>query len=101
LAELLELGVDRGVLIVDVTRGQAADEAGLRGGQRNVRVGDFIVPVGGDILIAIDGSPLRDMGDLVQYLETETRVGQRVELTVVRDGQERTVAVTLGEQPRS
>ncbi len=101
LAEVLELPVERGVLVIDVTRGQAAAEAGLRGGQRNVRVGDYIVPVGGDILIAIDGSPLRDMGDLVQYLETRTEVGQRVELAVVRDGHERIVAVTLGEQPRS
>jgi putative serine protease PepD len=101
LAELLDLPVERGVLIIDVTRGEAAAEAGLRGGQRNVRVGDYVVPVGGDILIAIDGSPLRDMGDLVQYLETRTEVGQRVELTVVRDGEERIVAVTLGEQPRS
>ena len=100
LAELLELDVDRGVLVIDVTRGQPAAEAGLRGGQRNVRVGEYIVPVGGDIVIAIDGSPLRDMGDLVQYLETRTEVGQRVELTVVRSGEERIIAVTLGEQPR-
>jgi S1-C subfamily serine protease len=99
LAELLDLSVERGVLVVEVTRGQAAAEAGLRGGQRNVRVGDYIVPVGGDILIAIDGSPLRDMGDLVQYLETRTEVGEQVELTVVRDGEERIFTVTLGEQP--
>jgi len=100
LAELLDLSVERGVLVVEVTRGQAAAEAGLRGGQRNVRVGEYIVPVGGDILIAIDGSPLRDMGDLVQYLETRTEVGEQVELTVVRDGEERIFTVTLGEQPR-
>ena len=101
LAELLELPVERGVLVIDVTRGEAAAEAGLRGGQRNVRVGEYIVPVGGDILIAIDGSPLRDMGDLVQYLETRAEVGQRVELTMVRDGEELVLAVMLGEQPSS
>lgn len=101
LAELLDLSVERGVLVIDVTRGEAAAEAGLRGGQRNVRVGEYIVAVGGDIVTAIDGSPLRDMGDLVQYLETRTEVGQRIELTVVRDGEERIFTVTLGEQPRS
>jgi S1-C subfamily serine protease len=101
LAELLELPVERGVLVIEVTRGEAAADAGLRGGRRNVRVGEYIVPVGGDILVAINGSPLRDMGDLVQYLETRSQVGQPVELTVVRDGEERIFAVTLGEQPRS
>lgn len=101
LADVLDLPVERGVLIIDVTRGQAAASAGLRSGDRRVRVGSYIVPVGGDIVIGIDGTNMRGMEDLVRYLETKTQVGQLVELTIMRDGREQLIQVLLGEQPRS
>jgi S1-C subfamily serine protease len=101
LAELLDLPVERGVLVAEVTRGQAAANAGLRGGDRGVRVGSYVVPVGGDILIGIDGASVRAMEDIVRYLETKTEVGQLVELTIMRDGREQVVQVRLGEQPRN
>jgi S1-C subfamily serine protease len=101
LADLLDLPVERGVLIVEVTRGQAAASAGLRGGQRQVRVGNYVVPVGGDIVTSIDGEKIREMGDLVKYLETKTEVGQLVDLTILRNGNEQSIQVNLGEQPRS
>jgi len=100
LAELLNLPVERGVLIVEVVSGQAAAGAGLRGGQRQVRVGDYTIPVGGDILTAIDGVRIREIGDLVKYLETRTEVGQTVTVTIMRDGREQDLRVELGEQPR-
>jgi putative serine protease PepD len=101
LADVLDLPVERGVLVIDVTRGQGAASAGLRGSDRQVRVGSYIVPVGGDIVIGIDGTGIRGMEDIVRYLETKTQVGQLVELTIMRDGQEQLVQVLLGEQPRS
>jgi S1-C subfamily serine protease len=101
LAELLDLPVERGVLVAEVTRGQAAANAGLCGGDRGVRVGSYVVPVGGDILIGIDGASVRAMEDIVRYLETKTEVGQLVELTIMRDGREQVVQVRLGEQPRN
>ncbi|MEM4724045.1 MAG: trypsin-like peptidase domain-containing protein [Candidatus Hadarchaeum sp.] len=100
LAQALELPVERGVLILEVTPGQAAARAGLRGGQRRVRVGSYVIPVGGDILIGIDGRKIKEIGDLIKYLETETEVGQQVTLTIIRDGREMTLQATLGEQPR-
>jgi 2-alkenal reductase len=89
------------MLITAVEYGQAGARAGLRGGQRRVQVGRYVVPVGGDILIAIDGVKIRETGDLVQYLETKTEVGQLVTLTIVRNGQEQTVQAQLGEEPRN
>ncbi|MGQ9492879.1 MAG: S1C family serine protease [Anaerolineae bacterium] len=100
LAQALDLPVERGVLILEVTPGQAAARAGLRGGQRRVRVGSYIIPIGGDILIGIDDRKIKEIGDLIKYLETETEVGQRVTLTIMRDGREMTVQAILGEQPR-
>jgi S1-C subfamily serine protease len=101
LSDLLGLPVERGMLIIEVGQGPSAGaRAGLRGGQRRAQVGNYVVPVGGDIITAVDGTRVREVGDLFQYLETKTQVGQWVTLTVVRDGQEQTVRAELGEQPR-
>jgi 2-alkenal reductase len=99
LADPLGLPVTRGVLISEVTAGTAAARAGLRGGDREVTVMGVPVKVGGDIIVAIDGYELRDFDDLIAYLVRETEVGQEAVLTIVRDGEELEVPVTLGERP--
>jgi S1-C subfamily serine protease len=100
LAQALELPVERGVLIQQVIPGQAAASAGIRGGDRRVRVGGRVLVIGGDIIVAIDGNRIQAVGDLFRYLETKTQVGQVVDLTIARDGEEQIVRVELGEQPR-
>jgi len=55
--------------------------------------------VGGDIITAINGQPIANFQELTVYLEAETRVGDKVEVTLIRDGEEITVAVTLAERP--
>jgi 2-alkenal reductase len=54
---------------------------------------------GGDLIVAIDGQPVNDFGDLNSYLVFNTRPGQTVELTVWRDGREIEIPMTLGERP--
>jgi len=61
------------------------------------RLGDVFL--GGDLVTAIDGRPLRRVDDLVIYLENYKRVGETVTLSVLRDGQPLTLTVTLGERP--
>ncbi len=100
LAQALELPVERGVLIQQVIPGEAAASAGIQGGGRRVRIGGVVLVIGGDIIVAIDGNRIQAVGDLFRYLETRTRVGQEVDLTIIRDGEEQTVPVELGEQPR-
>ena len=101
LAKGLNLPVDRGLLLAQLYQGGPADRAGLRGGNRRVRVGNYIVIAGGDIITAINGTEVKSMEELTVYLETKTKVGQVVELTVLRDGQRMTVKVKLGERPES
>ncbi len=100
LAEILELPVKRGIMIFEVVPGQAAARAGIRGGDRRVRVGRYTLLIGGDIVIAIDGSNIQEMSDLTKYLETKTEVGQLVDVTVVRDGSEQTIQVQVGQEPQ-
>ena len=99
LAEPLDLPTDEGVLVTEVQPGTAAAEAGLRGGDREVEVMGRPVIAGGDIITAIDGESLRTFDDLVAYLVSDTEVGQRVTLTVLRDGREIELSATLGERP--
>ncbi len=96
----MEVPVEHGVLIIDVVPGGPAARAGLRGTQREVRYENLIVPVGGDIITAINDHPIETERDLIVYLETRTEVGQTVEVTIIRDGQERTLPATLGELPQ-
>ena len=52
------------------------------------------------IIVSIDGQPLRSEQDLLYYLDTETVVGQTVELAIYRDGQPQTLEVALEARPR-
>lgn len=91
---------DTGLLVLEVVRGGPADKAGIRGGSRVARIGRYRVPVDGDIIIGIDGQPVEDFQTLTVYLETETTIGDTVELTILRDGKELVVPLTLEEEPR-
>lgn len=96
----MRMPVREGLLIVEtVTNGPAA-RAGLRAPQRVVQVGNTRVPVGGDVIVRINDAPIRTFQDLTVYLETKTRSGEMVTVTVIRDGREQNIRVRLGTQPR-
>ncbi len=90
---------EEGVLILEVVPGSPADEAELRGGQRVVRIGNAELPVGGDVIVAVNGEEITGWSDLNIYLELNSGVGETVDLTVLRDGEERMVPLTLEARP--
>ena len=94
----VDIDVDAGLLILETVPGGPADQAGVQGGDRVVQFGEFSLPVGGDVLVAIDEQPLRSNRGLTLYLDTQTQVGQQVTLTVVRNGEELVIEATLGER---
>jgi S1-C subfamily serine protease len=96
----VDIAVDNGLLILEAVTGGPAAQAGVRGGDHIVRFGRYNLPVGGDVLTAIDGQVLQTSRDLTMYLDTRTEIGQTVRLTVVREGQEMTLEATLGERPQ-
>ncbi|MSP14627.1 MAG: PDZ domain-containing protein [Chloroflexi bacterium] len=53
------------------------------------------------MILAVDGQPVKDFGDMVTYLARNTQVGQTVNLTVLRQGTQVTVKVTLAARPAS
>jgi 2-alkenal reductase len=58
-----------------------------------------VTPVGGDVVVAIDGQTVGSFEDMLTYVALETVPGQTVELTILRGGQEIKVPVTLGKRP--
>jgi len=91
----------RGALVMEVIAGSPADKAGLQGSTRQVTIGGRQVAVGGDVIIAFDGVPIRSFDELVSVLGAQSRPGQTVTLTVLRDGAERDIRLTLQERPKS
>lgn len=100
IAERMGLSRDQhGVLVVDVTPDSPAEEAGLIGSDRLVTIEEQEVRLGGDLIIQIDSQPIQDFEDLTAYLARHTENGQSVNLTLLRDGQEEVVKLTLGVRP--
>jgi len=90
----------RGALVADVTAGGPADKAGLRGNDQQTQINGVSVPVGGDVIVAVDGRPVQQFDDLLSYLARNTEVGQKITLTVLRGGKEMTVDLTLAARPQ-
>jgi S1-C subfamily serine protease len=100
LAKAMDLDESqRGALVAEVVTGGPAEKAGLRGSEKSVEIEGQSINVGGDVITAIDGEPVREMDDIIAYLGSKTVVGQEVTLTVLRDGQETSVTVTLEARP--
>lgn len=100
LARALDLPVEQGLLVARVYRDSPAARAGIRGARRELILGNRIILVGGDIIVAIDGQPIEDMEALADYLEEQTRVGQTVTLDIVRGTRRLQIPVELEEMPR-
>jgi len=94
----MEVPVEEGLIVVEVASGGPADQAGIRGPDEVVRLGNARIPIGMDIITAVNGEPLADLRELTVYLETETQVGDTVEVTIIRDGKEQNVQLTLAER---
>ncbi|MDQ7837183.1 MAG: trypsin-like peptidase domain-containing protein [Thermodesulfobacteriota bacterium] len=99
LAEALKLPVRYGVMLAEVVKDGPADRAGLRGAARQVRLGNTIVAIGGDIILQIDGKKVESGDVLIRYLR-EKKPGDRVLLTVLRGSKTINVPLTLGKRPR-
>lgn len=102
IARAMGLPADtRGVLVLDVGRDSAAARAGLRGaGGRTTLVNGAELPVGGDVITAIDGAPVAGMDELLAYVVEHTRPGDTAEFAILRDAAPMTISITMGARPR-
>jgi S1-C subfamily serine protease len=101
LSQALDLTVQHGLLVAQIYQDSPAERAGLQAGQQETIIGNRRYITGGDIISAIDGHELTSWDDLTAYLEEHTQVGQKVTLTVVRNGRETELEATLADMPDS
>jgi S1-C subfamily serine protease len=95
--EVLGLPRSTGAYITNVTPGGPADRAGLRGGSRETSIQNLAS--GGDLIIAVDGQPVRIFNDLLAYLINYKSPGDVIRLTIVRGDEEMEVELTLDKRP--
>jgi S1-C subfamily serine protease len=89
----------RGALVVEVTPDSPAARAGLRGSIETTQIDGLDAQIGGDVITAVDGRPIRDFEDLTTYLARTGRVGQDINLTILRNSNIQSVTVTLAARP--
>lgn len=98
VAKALQLSVDHGALIIELVREGPAQKAGLRGSDRRIQLGNVILPVGGDIILAMDGNEIKSYEELGRMIRKH-RPGDRITLKISRNGDIEKIRVTLGEKP--
>jgi len=99
IAKAMSINVTYGWLITQVVSGGPADNAGLRGGTKQVQIAGEWITIGGDIVIAINETKITNMDDLSTYLEEYTLPGQTINVTIARNNQTMTLTVELGTRP--
>nr|WP_239641888.1 trypsin-like peptidase domain-containing protein [Haloterrigena salina] len=97
IAEANGLDDPRGLVVVETVNTGPAE--GVLSGSESRFVNGSRVPVGGDVLLAVDGTEVHSFEDLASYLALQTRPDETIELTVLRDGAEQTVELTLESRP--
>ncbi len=99
IAQAMNTNLTYGWLITQVTSGGPAEEAGLRGGTRQVQIAGTLVPIGGDIIEAIDSTAITNMDCLSTYLEEYTSPGQTISVVLERNNETQTLPVKLESRP--
>ncbi|HEY7456514.1 MAG TPA: trypsin-like peptidase domain-containing protein [Solirubrobacterales bacterium] len=100
LAKALKLSEQSGVLVNEVVKGGPADEAGIKGGTTSATIEGAQVRLGGDVITEVNGKKVHEMEDVINAVNS-ARPGEKMELTIDRDGEEKTVSVELGVRPDS
>jgi S1-C subfamily serine protease len=96
LADEIGLPVDYGLLIIQITPGGSADQAGLHAGTERAYLGNTAIMLGGDLIVAIDDQKVQDEEDLSQMMNNH-RAGDTVKVTIYRNKKKMDVRVSLGE----
>lgn len=101
LAKILGLVDARGFLIVVVVDNSPAAKAGLHGSTDAKEIEGINYPLGGDIILSVDGKEVRQIDDILIHLQREKSVGDEIVLEVLRDGRITSFVLILEERPNS
>ena len=95
--DALGLKSQTGAYVSGISKGGPADKAGIKAGDKPTSIEGLLA--GGDLVIAIDGHPIKTFDDLLRYLINNKSPGDKVTLTVLRGDESVDVVVTLAKRP--
>jgi 2-alkenal reductase len=101
LEAMQALGLQKttGAYVTSVVKDGPGDKAGIVAGIEPADLQGSTLNKGGDLVVAIDGKPIKTFDDLISYLITQKNPGDVVTLTVMRGSEQLDILVTLGERP--
>ena len=98
IAGTFNMKTQGGALVEKVYPDSPAATAGIKAGDQTVTVQGQQFTIGGDIITAADGQTITSADELIAFL-TQKKPGDKVTLTIERDGKTQDVTVTLAERP--
>jgi len=99
LAKVLDLKDAVGFLVITVVENSPAAKAGIHGSDKTVQVEGVNYPIGGDIILSVDGKQVRKIDDILIHLQRAKSVGDEMNLEILRDGRTTNITITLEERP--
>ena len=100
--ERLGIRAKNGLLVAEVTPGSGAAKAGVKAGdsRATIQIDGQEVNLGGDIILTVDGKSFESPRDLAGYIAGK-KVGETIEMKVLRGSDEKTLKVELGNRPNA
>jgi S1-C subfamily serine protease len=99
IAEIFNLQVEEGLLVVRVFEGGGAAQAGLKAGTTEVVVAGESYRLGGDVIVEADGKSVTTPEELREAVSAK-KPGEKLRIEAYRGDDKRTFDVTLGRQPQ-
>ena len=99
LAKVLNLNDAVGFLVITVVENSPASKAGMHGSNETVEIDGVKYPVGGDIILSVDGKQVRKIDDILVHLQRAKSIGDEMNLEILRDGRTTNITITLEERP--
>lgn len=97
MIEALDLPQFTGIYVTAVQPNSPAARAGLQAGSQQSSINGL--PSGGDLIVEIDGRPIKTYDDLMRYLITQKGPGDVIILTVLRGEERLEISLTLDKRP--
>jgi S1-C subfamily serine protease len=98
VAEALKFPVHQGALVVKLAENSPADLGGVHGPDRTALYGFQQLPIGGDLIVAVDDKPITEREEVIRAIDHH-KVGDTMKLTIYRSTKKMDLNIKLEARP--